>query len=73
MDKSGQTLITRELAINYGFTDIDGKQPPSPTGMLGHPAQANPAVGGATAVAPWLRNRKPLAPTPSQTNDATVD
>jgi hypothetical protein len=27
MQKSGQILVTAQLAIEYGFTDIDGKQP----------------------------------------------
>ncbi len=27
MNKSGKTLRTRDLAREYGFTDIDGKQP----------------------------------------------
>lgn len=44
MEKSGQILVAAEEAQAYGVTDIDGKQPPSPTGMLGHPAQANPAI-----------------------------
>ena len=44
MDKSGQILVAAEEAVTYGVTDIKGNQPPSPTGMLGHPAQANPAV-----------------------------
>ncbi len=33
MDRSGQTLITRELAIEYSFTDIDGKQPTTTKGF----------------------------------------
>ncbi len=27
MQKSGQVLVTAALALEYGFTDIDGKQP----------------------------------------------
>ena len=27
MDKSGQILIAAQLAHEYGFTDVDGKQP----------------------------------------------
>ena len=27
MEKSGQTLVAAKLAQEYGFTDIDGKQP----------------------------------------------
>lgn len=44
MEKTGQILVAAEQALAYGITDIDGKQPPSPTAMLGQPAQANPAV-----------------------------
>lgn len=44
MQKSGLILVAAEEALHYGVTDVDGHQPPSPTGMLGHPAQANPAV-----------------------------
>ncbi|WP_019585032.1 SDR family NAD(P)-dependent oxidoreductase [Deinococcus apachensis] len=29
LSRSGQTLVAAELALEYGFTDIDGKQPPS--------------------------------------------
>lgn len=44
MDKSGQILVSAELAQAYGVTDINGSQPPSPTAMLGSPAQMNPAI-----------------------------
>lgn len=44
MQKSGQILVAAELGELYGVQDITGKQPMSPTGMLGHPAQANPAI-----------------------------
>lgn len=44
MTKSGHILVAAEEAIAYGITDVDGSQPPSPTAMLGSPAQANPAV-----------------------------
>jgi NAD(P)-dependent dehydrogenase (short-subunit alcohol dehydrogenase family) len=27
MQKSGQVLVSAQLALEYGFTDIDGKQP----------------------------------------------
>jgi NAD(P)-dependent dehydrogenase (short-subunit alcohol dehydrogenase family) len=27
MEKSGQVLVAAALALEYGFTDIDGKQP----------------------------------------------
>lgn len=44
MEKSGKILVGAEEALAYGIQDIDGKQPPSPTAMLGEPAQANPAI-----------------------------
>lgn len=44
MLKSGRILVAAEEAVQYGVTDIDGRQPPSPTAFLGHPAQANPAI-----------------------------
>jgi dehydrogenase/reductase SDR family member 1 len=31
MEKTGQILLASELAIEYGFTDIDGKIPPPPS------------------------------------------
>jgi hypothetical protein len=27
MEKSGKVLVAAALALEYGFTDIDGKQP----------------------------------------------
>ena len=27
MEKSGRTLVTAALALEYGFTDMDGRQP----------------------------------------------
>ena len=27
MDKTGQVLIAAQVALDYGFTDVDGKQP----------------------------------------------
>ena len=27
MEKSGRVLVTAALALEYGFTDVDGKQP----------------------------------------------
>jgi hypothetical protein len=27
MEKSGKVLVAASLALEYGFTDIDGKQP----------------------------------------------
>lgn len=44
MDKTGQVLVSAELAQEYGIKDIDGTQPVSPTVMLGSPAQMNPAI-----------------------------
>ena len=43
MEKSGQTLVTAELAIEYGLTDEGGKQPPSYRAMLGDPRIPHPA------------------------------
>ena len=43
MEKSGQTLVTAELAIEYGLTDEGGKQPPSYREMLGDPRIPHPA------------------------------
>lgn len=42
-EKSGQVLISAELAVEYGITD-EGRQPPSHRPMLGGPVQAHPAV-----------------------------
>ena len=41
--KSGQTLITAELALEYGIADEGGKQPPSYREQLGEPRTAHPA------------------------------
>lgn len=41
--KSGQTLVTAELALEYGITDEGGKQPPSYREQLGEPRIAHPA------------------------------
>lgn len=43
MAKSGQTLITAELALEYGIRDRDGKQPPSYRDQLGEPRIPHPA------------------------------
>lgn len=43
MEKSGQTLVTAELALAYGITDVDGKQPPSYRDQLGEPRIPHPA------------------------------
>ena len=42
-EKSGQTLITAELAREYGIADTDGRQPPSYREHLGEPRQPHPA------------------------------
>lgn len=42
-EKSGQTLVTAELAIEYGITDEGGKQPPSYREHLGEPRIPHPA------------------------------
>ncbi|MDX1693309.1 MAG: short-chain dehydrogenase, partial [Ketobacteraceae bacterium] len=44
MDKTGQALISAEVALNLGVTDINGKQPASHRDMLGGPLQFNSAV-----------------------------
>jgi dehydrogenase/reductase SDR family member 1 len=31
MEKTGQILLASELALEYGFTDVDGKIPPAPS------------------------------------------
>ncbi len=41
-ERSGQTLITAELALEYGITD-DGRQPPSYRAQLGEPRIPHPA------------------------------
>ncbi|MGO4810759.1 SDR family NAD(P)-dependent oxidoreductase [Cupriavidus sp. 2MCAB6] len=43
MEKSGQVLISAEIAQEYGICDIDGKQPVSYRSVLGGPVQAHPA------------------------------
>lgn len=43
MSRSGQTLITAELARSYGITEADGRVPPSYREMLGSPRVPNPA------------------------------
>lgn len=44
MAKSGKILVGAQLALEYGVSDANGKQPPSHAAMLGDPAQANPAI-----------------------------
>ena len=41
--KSGQTLVTAELALEYGLSDEGGKQPPSYREQLGEPRIPHPA------------------------------
>lgn len=43
-DKSGKILIGAELALDYGISDSDGRQPPSHREMLGAPPSVNPAI-----------------------------
>jgi NAD(P)-dependent dehydrogenase (short-subunit alcohol dehydrogenase family) len=40
---SGQTLISAELAMRYGITEADGRQPPSHRALLGEPRKQHPA------------------------------
>ena len=42
-EKSGLTLVTAELALEYGLTDEGGKQPPSYREQLGEPRTPHPA------------------------------
>ncbi len=42
-EKSGQTLVTAEMALEYGLTDEGGKQPPSYREHLGEPRIPHPA------------------------------
>ena len=42
-EKSGQTLVTAELALEYGIADAGGKQPPSYREHLGEPRIPHPA------------------------------
>ncbi len=41
--RSGKTLITAELAVEYGLTDDDARQPPSYRSQLGEPRIPHPA------------------------------
>ncbi len=43
MEKSGQTLVTAELADEYNITDEGGKHPPSYRDQLGEPRIPHPA------------------------------
>lgn len=40
---SGQTLISAEIALRYGITEAEGRQPPSHREMLGGPRVQHPA------------------------------
>jgi hypothetical protein len=42
--KSGLVVVGAELALEYGITDVDGRQPPSHRDALGGPVQAHPAI-----------------------------
>ena len=42
-EKSGQTLVTAELALEYGIADEGGRQPPSYREHLGEPRIPHPA------------------------------
>ncbi len=44
MTKTGKVFYSAELALDYGVTDIDGRQPPSPRSMLGAPPEFNAAI-----------------------------
>ena len=43
MRRTGQTLVTAELAVEYGIRDEGGRQPPSYRQMLGEPRIPHPA------------------------------
>ncbi|WLD65525.1 SDR family NAD(P)-dependent oxidoreductase [Pseudomonas sp. OVF7] len=43
MTLSGQTLITAEIALAYGVSEAEGRQPPSHRALLGEPRQQHPA------------------------------
>ncbi|MCY1409859.1 hypothetical protein D9M71_252180 [compost metagenome] len=40
---SGQTLISAELALRYGISEAEGRQPPSWRDQLGAPRVQHPA------------------------------
>lgn len=44
MERSGKVWVGAELALEYGVTDIDGRQPPSHRPMLGDPSTFSDAV-----------------------------
>jgi NAD(P)-dependent dehydrogenase (short-subunit alcohol dehydrogenase family) len=41
---SGHTMIGAEVALRYGITDEDGRQPPSHRDMLGAPREPSPVI-----------------------------
>ena len=43
-DRSGRTLISAELALEYGISDADGRQPPSHRETLGSPREPSSVV-----------------------------
>lgn len=47
LERTGKTYYAAELAIEYGVTDVNGRQPGSDRAMLGDPAQASAAAIGA--------------------------
>jgi len=44
MQRSGQVIIVAELAKEYGIKDVDGVEPPSYRGTLGHPHVQHPSI-----------------------------
>ena len=44
MNRSGAVWIGAELALEYGVTDIDGRQPPSPRAFFGDTTSFGDAV-----------------------------
>lgn len=44
MERSGKVWVGAELALEYGVTDVDGRQPPSHRPMLGDPTTFSDAV-----------------------------
>lgn len=44
MAKSGRVLVGAEVAVEFGVTDVDGKQPPSHRQFLGDPPSFSDAV-----------------------------
>ena len=44
MKRSGQVIIVAELAREYGIKDVNGVEPPSYRGVLGHPHVQHPSI-----------------------------